>query len=117
MVQSINHVIFVFLSPAAVEHYHLFSKSLGEVLSHYSVQELHLSLTQGLWHYEKWGYPVHDAPPGAELWVWFRPGTENIDQTWTDLINVLSGMFCASLNFLDHRSVVTPHLAFRPTGV
>jgi phosphatidylinositol glycan class T len=36
---------------------------------------------------------------------------------WTDLINVLSGMFCASLNFLDHKAVVIPHSAFRPMGV
>ena len=40
----------------------------------------------------------------------------SIDETWTDLINVLSGMFCASLNFLDMRSTVTPHMAFRPSG-
>ena len=63
---------FIYFS---VEHYHLFPKALGEVLSQYSVQELHLGLTQGTWRYEKWGYPVHDTPPGAELWVWFQPGT------------------------------------------
>ena len=48
---------------------------MGEVLTRYSVQELHLSLTQGRWNYDDWGYPVEDAPPGAEVWVWFQEGT------------------------------------------
>lgn len=56
-----------------VQHYHLFPKSLGDVLTTYKVKELHLSQTQGLWKHEKWGYPPEDAPPGDELWVWFQP--------------------------------------------
>jgi hypothetical protein len=46
-----------------------------KLISTYDVQELHLTQTQGLWRYNKWGYPPEDAPPGAELWVWFKPGT------------------------------------------
>ena len=60
-------------SVISVQHYHLFPKSLGDVLTTYKVKELHLSQTQGLWKHEKWGYPPEDAPPGAELWVWFQP--------------------------------------------
>lgn len=37
-----------------------------------------MSLTQGLWRYEKWGYPIIDAPPGAEVWVWFKNGTKKL---------------------------------------
>jgi len=98
------------------QHYRLFPRSLGEVLAKYSVQELHLSLTQGRWRHESWGYPLYDAPPGAEIWVWFQQGTRNVDQTWTELINVLSGMFCASLNFMDSTATVAPHFSFRPEG-
>lgn len=57
-------------------HYDLFPRALGEVVERYHVRELHLSLTQGLWRHRKWGYPVVDAPPGAQLWVWFTPTTE-----------------------------------------
>ena len=54
-----------------VSHFHLFPKSFGEILHKFSARELHLSLTQGRWRHESWGYPVVDASPGAELWVWF----------------------------------------------
>lgn len=62
-----------------VQHCHLFPRAVGEVLGHYNVQELHLSLTEGLWRHEKFGYPVVDAPPGAELWAWFKEGTEEYE--------------------------------------
>ncbi|XP_048244688.1 GPI transamidase component PIG-T-like [Haliotis cracherodii] len=98
-------------------HYRLFPKSLGDVVSTYGVQELHLSQTQGLWRHEKWGYPVEDAPPGAEFWVWFKPTVKNVDQTWAELVNAVSGLFCTSLNFLDGKSTVAPRWSFRPRGV
>ncbi|CAH1780479.1 unnamed protein product, partial [Owenia fusiformis] len=101
----------------AFTHYGLFPKSLGEVLDKYNVQELHLSLTQGQWRHEKWGYPVIDSPVGAELWVWFQENTQNIDKTWSEINNVLSGMFCASLNQMDKKSTITPKYSFKPKGV
>lgn len=60
----------------SVRHCHLFPRALGEIVGHYNVQELHISLTEGLWRHETWGYPVHDAAPGAELWAWFKEGTK-----------------------------------------
>ena len=62
-------VIILFI---LVSHYRLFPKSFGQIVNQYSVEELHLSLTQGQWQHEQWGYPVTSAPPGAELWVWFQ---------------------------------------------
>jgi hypothetical protein len=41
----------------------------------------------------------------------------SIDSLWTDLVNVLSGIFCASLNFMDGKSTITPKFGFRPRGV
>ena len=58
------------------KHYELFPKALGEVLDKYLVNELHLTLAQGLWQHNKWGYAADDSPPGAELWVWFKERTE-----------------------------------------
>ncbi|BFZ13511.1 hypothetical protein BsWGS_16550 [Bradybaena similaris] len=98
-------------------HYNLFPKALGEVLAKYGVQELHLSQTQGLWRHKFWGYPVHDAPPGAELWVWFKPTVKDIDRTWTELVNAVSGLFCSSLNFLDSKNTIVPRWSYRPQGV
>ncbi|XP_035827009.1 GPI transamidase component PIG-T [Aplysia californica] len=103
--------------PTTFHHFHLFPKALGEVLSRYNVQELHLSQTQGLWRHKQWGYPVHDAPPGAELWVWFRPSVKDVDKAWTELVNAVSGLFCSSLNFLDSRSTIAPRWSFRPAGL
>ncbi|KAK7068215.1 hypothetical protein SK128_009728 [Halocaridina rubra] len=98
-------------------HYDLFPRALGEIIEAYHVRELHLSLTQGLWRHQIWGYPVVDAPPGAQLWVWFNPTVDNLDQTWKDLVNALSGLVCASLNFIDSTNTVSPELSYRPQGI
>ncbi|XP_033626120.1 GPI transamidase component PIG-T-like [Asterias rubens] len=100
-----------------MSHYNLFPKTLGQVISKYSVQELHLSLTHGLWRHEKWGYPVKSAPPGAQLWVWFKPSTPSVDEAWKGFINALSGLFCASLNFVDDTNTAKPQFSFKPSGV
>eukprot|EP00062_Callorhinchus_milii_P002918 gi/632939609/ref/XP_007910709.1/ PREDICTED: GPI transamidase component PIG-T [Callorhinchus milii] len=100
-----------------VSHYRLFPKSLGQVISKYSVRELHLSFTQGFWRRRGWGQPFQQAPPGAELWVWFQKSVSNIDTTWKELTNVLSGLFCASLNFIDSTNTVTPTASFKPLGI
>ncbi|XP_023225177.1 GPI transamidase component PIG-T-like [Centruroides sculpturatus] len=59
----------------ALRHFRLFPRSIGQIVTKHRVQELHLSLTQGRWRHKKWGYPLKDAPPGAELWAWFRHDT------------------------------------------
>ena len=55
-----------------VSHYNLFPKSFGQIITKYSVEELHLSLTQGFWNTRLWGYAMQPASPGAELAVWFQ---------------------------------------------
>ena len=52
----------------------VFPKSLAQIISHYDVAEVHLSLTQGQWRTNAWGYPPRSSPPGAELWAWFMAG-------------------------------------------
>ncbi|XP_005986751.1 GPI transamidase component PIG-T [Latimeria chalumnae] len=100
-----------------VSHYRLFPKSLGQVISKYSVRELHLSFTQGFWRTRIWGPPFLQAPAGAELWVWFHDTVTDIDRSWKELTNVLSGIFCASLNFIDSTNTVTPTASFKPLGL
>ncbi|KAK4880763.1 hypothetical protein RN001_008909 [Aquatica leii] len=98
-------------------HTHLFPRALGEIIKRHNVQELHLSLTAGLWRYETWGYPVTSAAPGAELWAWFKSDTEDVNSNWKDLASSLSGLICASFNFIDSSNSVSPQYSFWPNGV
>nr|XP_006639610.1 PREDICTED: GPI transamidase component PIG-T [Lepisosteus oculatus] len=100
-----------------VSHYRLFPKSLGQVISKFSVRELHISFTQGYWRTLQWGQPFLPAPPGAELWVWFQDSVSDVDRAWKELTNVLSGIFCASLNFIDSTNTVQPSASFKPLGI
>ncbi|XP_003225347.2 GPI transamidase component PIG-T [Anolis carolinensis] len=105
------------LQREGVSHYRLFPKALGQLISKYSVRELHLSLTQGFWRTRSWGQPSLQAPAGAELWVWFQDSVSDVDKAWKDLSNILSGIFCASLNFIDSTNTVTPTASFKPLGL
>nr|XP_019944382.1 PREDICTED: GPI transamidase component PIG-T [Paralichthys olivaceus] len=101
----------------SLSHYRLFPKSLGQVISKFSVRELHISFTQGYWRTMQWGQPFLPSPPGAELWVWFQDSVTDVDGTWKELTNVLSGIFCASLNFIDSTNTVQPSASFKPLGI
>ena len=41
----------------------------------------------------------------------------SVDKYWKELSNVLSGIFCASLNFIDSTNTVTPTASFKPLGL
>ncbi|XP_001655297.2 LOW QUALITY PROTEIN: GPI transamidase component PIG-T [Aedes aegypti] len=97
-------------------HTHLLSRSLTELFHHYGVSELHLSFTNGIWRYENWGFPVVDAGPGAEVWAWFEPLADDaeVDHKWKQLCGTLSGLFCASLSFVDKTNTFRPEYSLRP---
>ncbi|XP_035917423.1 GPI transamidase component PIG-T [Anopheles stephensi] len=97
-------------------HTNLVPRPLAELFYHFGVQELHLSFTYGLWRYETWGYPVTDAGPGAEVWAWFEPTTDraSVDHRWKMLCGTLSGLFCASLSFIDPSNTYEPVYTLRP---
>lgn len=101
----------------ALQHSHLFPRGLGEIIGRHNIDELHVTLTEGLWNYQKWGYPFHDAGPGAEITAWFNKNVTNIDKEWKGLTNALAGLLCASLNFIDMSNSMSPEFTFRPTGV
>ncbi|XP_045471303.1 GPI transamidase component PIG-T [Harmonia axyridis] len=98
-------------------HSRIFPRIIGELIERYNVEELHISLTNGLWRYEKWGYPVVDAAPGGEVWAWFKPTTTHIDKNWKELTASLSGLLCASFNFIDQTNTISPEYSLRPRGV
>ncbi|XP_063988657.1 GPI transamidase component PIG-T [Diachasmimorpha longicaudata] len=100
-----------------LHHTHLFPRGLTVLINRHHVQELHISLTEGLWKYRKWGYPVVDAGPGAEIYAWFQEEVQDVDKEWKALTNALSGLLCASLNFVDSSNSMSPEFSFRPLGV
>jgi len=101
------------------KHYHLFPRQLGEIIGHYKVQELVVSLTQGHWRYATWGYPVESSPSGALVMARFLPTVPvtDIDNNWEGLTSALAGLLCASLNTLDKTQGVAPQNSFQPSGV
>ncbi|XP_058743632.1 uncharacterized protein LOC131616342 isoform X2 [Vicia villosa] len=70
---------------------------------------MELSFTQGRWNYERWGGldPISSQnakPPGVELWAVFDVPQHQVDASWKNLTHSLSGLFCASINFLESSS-------------
>lgn len=80
---------------------------------------MELSFTQGRWNYERWGGfdPISSSnakPPGVELWADFDVPQHQVDDSWKNLTHALSGLFCASINFLEHStSYSAPQWSFR----
>ncbi|KAI9787428.1 MAG: Subunit of the glycosylphosphatidylinositol transamidase complex-like protein [Peltula sp. TS41687] len=110
-------------SYSAVEkhNYRLFPRSLGQILQHANTLELHLRFTLGRWDAETWGARPWDGAKeggtGVELWAWVEAGSEKeADARWTTLTNALSGLFCASLNFIDSTRTIRPRMSFQPMG-
>lgn len=65
-----------------------------------------MSFTQGRWNYGRWGGydPISSSnakPPGVELWAVFDVPQQEVDASWKNLTHALSGLFCASINFLE----------------
>ena len=85
----------------------------------FHIKAMELSFTQGRWNYERWGGfdPIssHNAkPPGVELWAVFDVPTHQVDASWKNLTHALSGLFCASINFLESStSYSAPEWAFQ----
>lgn len=80
---------------------------------------MELSFTQGRWNYERWGGndPISSnnaKPPGVELWAVFDVPQEQVDASWKNLTHSLSGLFCASINFLESSTTYSaPDWGFR----
>lgn len=92
-------------------HHHLFPKAIYQLVQKFRIQEMELSFTQGRWDYNRWGgvdplTRLHAKPSGVELWAVFAVPDGQIDATWGNLTHALSGLFCASLNFLESSVMV-----------
>lgn len=101
--------------------YGAFPRSLGQVLDQSQSQELHLRFSQGWWDAEGWGAMPRNGSfsggMGVEVWAAVEGATVTEAQSnWSKLVNSLSGLFCASLNFIDSAQTVFPKQSFGMTG-
>ncbi|XP_008235459.1 PREDICTED: GPI transamidase component PIG-T-like [Prunus mume] len=101
-------------------HHHLFPKAISQLVQKFHVKEMELSFTQGRWNYDRWGGfdPISSnnaKPPGVELWAVFDVPLEQVDDSWKNLTHALSGLFCASVNFLESSTTYSaPEWGYRP---
>ncbi|KAI1769265.1 Gpi16 subunit, GPI transamidase component [Hypoxylon sp. FL1150] len=109
------------LSQFEAHNFRYFPRSLGQILQHVGTRELHLRFSLGRWDAESWGARPWDGTKeggtGVELWAWLEAETdEEADRKWLSLTNALSGLFCASLNFIDETRTTRPVMSFQPEG-
>lgn len=103
------------------QNFRLFPRALAQTLKHADTKELHLRFTTGRWDPEEWGARPWDGTKeggtGVELWAWIEASSETeAFAKWTTLTQSLSGLFCASLNFVDSTKTTKPVLTFAPAG-
>lgn len=119
------HFNFTATTPVSAyeaSHFRYFPRSLAQILQHTHTKELHLRFTTGRWDDEEWGArPLggsREGGTGVELWAWVDgDGRKGLaEERWGDLVNSLSGLFCASLNFIDSTKTVRPVRTFEPEG-
>ncbi|KAK7545879.1 GPI transamidase component GPI16 [Phyllosticta citricarpa] len=108
-------------SAASIEeqNFRFFPRSLGQILQHAHTKELHLRFSLGRWDAELWGARpwngAREGGTGVELWAWVDAETEEqANARWLTLANALSGLFCASLNFIDATKTIRPVMTFPP---
>ncbi|KAI1656433.1 Gpi16 subunit, GPI transamidase component [Daldinia decipiens] len=109
------------LSQFEARNFQYFPRSLGQILQHVGTRELHLRFSLGRWDAESWGARpwegTKEGGTGVELWAWLEADTdEEASHKWLSLTNALSGLFCASLNFIDETRTTRPVMSFQPEG-
>jgi GPI-anchor transamidase subunit T len=103
------------------QNFRFFPRSLGQILQHAHTKELHLRFSTGRWNADVWGarpwQGKKEGGTGVELWAWIDAETDDESFVrWTTLTQSLSGLFCASLNFVDSTRTTRPAKSFSPEG-
>ncbi|KAK3050609.1 Subunit of the glycosylphosphatidylinositol transamidase complex-like protein [Extremus antarcticus] len=113
------------LSSYLANNFRYFPRALAQILQYTHTSELHLRFALGRWDDENWGARPRDGGReggnGVELWAWveddLEKGGKGAEERWGELVNSLSGLFCASLNFVDSGKTIKPVLSFDPEGM
>ncbi|EFX02470.1 GPI transamidase component [Grosmannia clavigera kw1407] len=121
LLASFNFRSNISVSEFEAHNFQFFPRSLGQILQFAGTRELHLRFSLGRWDAENWGARpwagTREGGTGVELWAWLDAETdEQADTKWLTLTNALSGLFCASLNFIDGTRTTRPVMSFRPEG-
>lgn len=100
-------------------HYTVFPKAFKPILDQTSTRQLHLRFTRGFWDAESWGRLPHDGfksgGSGVEVWAILESDSKDgAFRQWKTLVNSLSGLFCASMNFIDGSKTTFPVESFHP---
>lgn len=103
-------------SPAAhhaPRHYGYFPRMLAPIIQATNTRELHLRFTQGWWDADSWGVLPENGSviggTGVEVWAAIEaPSVEDARAMWLKLTASLSGVFCASLNFVNDAITTFP---------
>lgn len=108
-------------TPSSHLHYTAFPRSIAPILQKTNTKELHLRFGQGWWDSEEWGQlPLSgkfSGGVGVEVWSVIEAADRRSSfDNWRNLVNSLSGLFCASLNFIDESKTTFPVRSFKPKG-
>ncbi|KAH6334994.1 hypothetical protein HBI37_151190 [Parastagonospora nodorum] len=103
------------------QNFRYFPRSFGQILQHAHAKELHLRFSVGRWDADSWGQRpsngAREGGTGVELWAWVEANNEEqAFARWLTLTNALSGLFCASMNFIDATKTIRPVMSFAPEG-
>lgn len=114
-----NHSCGLYHKEGDTIHYDTFPKAIGSILRDTNTRELHLRFGQGWYDSDVWGklprQGFENGGSGVELWALIESDTRMEAMTqWNQLVNYLSGLFCASLNFIDSSSTTSPVTLFQP---
>ena len=121
LLASFNFRSNISIAEFEAHNFRFFPRSLGQILQYADTRELHLRFSLGRWDAEAWGARpwsgTREGGTGVELWAWLEADTDAAaDEKWLTLTNALSGLFCASLNFIDGTRTTRPVMSFQPEG-
>jgi phosphatidylinositol glycan class T len=113
-----NRTAKLYPEPNEIEYYDVFPKALGTMLKYTNTRELHIRFGHGWYDSEVNGKLIENGflsgGTGVEIWATIESESKNeAFESWIELANSLSGMFCASLNFIDSSITTTPEKLFK----
>ncbi|KAK9454182.1 GPI transamidase component PIG-T [Dipodascopsis uninucleata] len=100
-------------------NYGSFPRSVGQIVKSTRTHELHLRFSHGRWDSEEWGSlpngGLFSGGMGVEVWAWIEGVDEpSARESWYEMVNALSGLFCASLNFVNSERTTVSPVSFIP---